>query len=70
MNNRNFIVKKEFEEDKMKLLYIGNKLAMHGMTATSIETLGVLLEEEGFTLMYASSKKHNGMMLVMGFSFG
>lgn len=41
---------------KSNLLYIGNKLSKHGMTATSIETLGVFLEEEGYNLIYASSK--------------
>lgn len=41
---------------KNNLLYIGNKLLKHGMTATSIETLGVFLEAEGYNLIYASSK--------------
>ncbi|MFY0483519.1 glycosyltransferase family 4 protein [Flavobacterium sp. PLA-1-15] len=40
------------------LLYIGNKLSGHGVSVTTIETLGVLLEEEGFALHYASSKKN------------
>lgn len=40
------------------LLYIGNKLAVHGNTATSIETLGSFLELEGYHLTYASSKKN------------
>lgn len=40
------------------LLYIGNKLAVHGNTATSIETLGSFLESEGYHLTYASSKKN------------
>lgn len=39
------------------LLYIGNKLSSHGYTSTSIETLGAFLEEEGFRVFYASSKK-------------
>jgi glycosyltransferase involved in cell wall biosynthesis len=39
------------------LLYIGNKLSEHGYTSTSIETLGVFLESEGYHLYYASSKK-------------
>lgn len=43
---------------KKKLLYIGNKLSKHGNTATSIETLGAFLEEEGFKVYYASSKKN------------
>ena len=41
-----------------RLLYVGNKLSKHGNTATSIETLGVFLESEGFEVYYASSKKN------------
>jgi len=40
------------------LLYIGNKLSDHGYTSTSIETLGMFLETEGYTIYYASSKKN------------
>lgn len=40
------------------LLYIGNKLSGNGNTATSIETLGRFLENEGYTIYYASSKKN------------
>lgn len=40
------------------LLYIGNKLSQHGYTVTSIETLGAFLENEGYNLNYASSKKN------------
>ncbi|WP_447636189.1 glycosyltransferase family 4 protein [Flavobacterium microcysteis] len=40
------------------LLYIGNKLSQHGFSVTSIETLGPLLEGEGHTLFYSSSKKN------------
>lgn len=47
-----------------KLLYIGNKLSIHGNTATSIETLGSFLEEEGFTIFYASSKKNKVLRLL------
>jgi glycosyltransferase involved in cell wall biosynthesis len=43
---------------KKKFLYIGNKLSKHGNTSTSIETLGSLLEVEGFKVFYASSKKN------------
>lgn len=49
---------------KKNLLYIGNKLSGHGMTVTSIETLGVLLEAEGFKLTYASSKKNKTLRLI------
>ena len=40
------------------LLYIGNKLSKHGISVTSIETLGALLEQDGYKLYYASSKKN------------
>lgn len=39
-----------------KLLYIGNKLEASGSTVTSIETLGSLLEQEGYTVYMASTK--------------
>lgn len=42
----------------IKILYIGNKLSKQGYSATTIETLGALLEQEGFDVMYASSKKN------------
>lgn len=38
------------------LLYIGNKLKDKGYTATAIDVLGPLLEDEGYSLRYASSK--------------
>lgn len=44
--------------DELKnLLYIGNKLARHGYNQTSIETLGPLLESQGYNVKYASSRK-------------
>lgn len=55
------------------LLYIGNKLSNHGNTLTSIETLGSLFENEGYTMYYASSKKNKGLrfldMLFKTFQF-
>ena len=39
------------------LLYIGNKLSGKGLNATTIETLGAALQNEGFVIKYASSKK-------------
>lgn len=47
-----------------KLLYIGNKLAQHGLNPTTIETLGPLLEQEGFAVTYASSHKKQGIRMV------
>ena len=41
---------------KLRILYIGNKLAVHGRTPTGIDTLGPLLEKEGHTLFYASDR--------------
>ena len=41
----------------MKLLYLGNQLSKHGYNKTTIETLGVQLEQEGFDVCYASNKK-------------
>lgn len=49
---------------KKKILYIGNKLSKHGKTATSIETLGEFLEQEGYTLYYSSSKKNQLLRLI------
>ena len=43
---------------RSKILYIGNKLSNKGNTVTTIETLGLLLEKEGYTLYYASSKEN------------
>jgi L-malate glycosyltransferase len=47
-----------------KILYIGNRLSKHGNTPTSIETLGELLEREGYTLYYSSSKKNKVLRLL------
>lgn len=48
---------------RKSLLYIGNKLSGHNSTVTSIETLGVLLEKEGYELVYASSKQNKVLRL-------
>ncbi|PKB17478.1 glycosyltransferase family 4 protein [Flavobacterium sp. 5] len=47
------------------LLYIGNKLSKHGVTPTTIETLGPLLEQEGFRIWYSSSQKNQGLRLII-----
>lgn len=49
---------------KINLLYIGNKLSIHGNTATSIETLGSFLEQEGYNLFYSSSQKNKVLRLL------
>ena len=49
---------------KKQLIYIGNKLSIHGNTATSIETLGKLLENDGFKIIYSSSKKNKILRLL------
>ena len=41
-----------------RLLYIGNQLSKHGYNKTSIETLGVFLEVEGYHVIFTSSKKN------------
>lgn len=41
-----------------RLLYIGNQLSKHGYNKTSIETLGVFLEDEGYNVTFTSSKKN------------
>lgn len=54
---------------KRTLLYIGNKLSKHGYTPTSIETLGLFFEQEGYELLYASDKKNQlQRFLDMGWS--
>jgi glycosyltransferase involved in cell wall biosynthesis len=47
-----------------KLLYIGNKLSGLGLPVTSIETLGSLLEAEGYTIWYASEQKRPFLRLM------
>jgi glycosyltransferase involved in cell wall biosynthesis len=49
---------------KKRLLYVGNKLSKHGNTATSVETLGAFLEQEGYTVYYASSIKNKVFRLL------
>jgi glycosyltransferase involved in cell wall biosynthesis len=46
------------------LLYIGNKLSKHGVTPTTIEILGPLLEREGFVVFYASSHKNSYFRMI------
>lgn len=47
-----------------RLLYIGNKLCAHGYSVTTIETLGPLLESEGYSLTYSSDKKNKLLRLL------
>lgn len=54
---------------KPRILYIGNKQSGNGRTPTSIDTLGRLLELQGYQLYYASSYLHKlPKMLDMMFS--
>jgi len=48
----------------MKILYIGNKLVKHGATPTTIDTLGLRLEQCDYTLFYASSVKNKAFRLL------
>ena len=49
---------------KKTILYIGNKLSNNGATVTSIETLGVFLEAEGFDVYTASSAENKFLRLL------
>jgi len=49
---------------KVKILYIGNKLSRHGFTPGVIETLGPLLEKEGYAVFYAGTSKNQFARLV------
>lgn len=49
--------------NKLRILYIGNKLAVHGRTPTNIDTLGPLLEQEGYILFYSSNRKNKPLRL-------
>lgn len=40
------------------LVYIGNKISEHGFNVSTIDTLGVLLQDEGYKVIMASSKKN------------
>ncbi len=46
-----------------KILYIGNNVSKHGYNKTTIETLGKLLQSEGFTVKYSSEKKKQSLRL-------
>lgn len=46
------------------LLYIGNKLAKKGGNPTGIDVLGPLLEQEGYQISYASTKRNRLFRLV------
>jgi glycosyltransferase involved in cell wall biosynthesis len=43
---------------RKNLLYIGNKLAVHGKPPAAIDSLSVKLQAEGYTVISASSKKN------------
>lgn len=45
------------------ILYIGNKLSRHGFTPGVIETLGPLLEKEGYRVFYAGTYKNKILRL-------
>jgi glycosyltransferase involved in cell wall biosynthesis len=56
--------KKKYYFRMKNLLYIGNKLSKHGVTPTTIEILGPLLEQEGFTVSYSSSLKNKALRFI------
>ncbi|WP_347068342.1 glycosyltransferase family 4 protein [Flavobacterium sp. WV_118_3] len=47
-----------------KILYIGNKLAVHGQNPTTIDTLSVLFAKEGYHMVTASSQKNKILRIV------
>jgi L-malate glycosyltransferase len=47
-----------------KILYIGNKLSKKGSNTTYIETLGPLLESEGYQITYASDVKNQFLRML------
>ncbi|MBK5214600.1 MAG: glycosyltransferase family 4 protein [Flavobacteriaceae bacterium] len=49
---------------RKNLLYLGNKLAVHGKPPAAIDFLSVNLREEGFTVVTASSKKNTVLRLL------
>ncbi len=53
----------------MKILYLGNKLSLHGINKTTVETLGEHLSQSGFTVVSYSSKK-NSLLRVSAMLFG
>lgn len=49
---------------KPSLLYVGNKLSHYGFTLGVIETLGPLLESEGYKVSYAGTYKNQVIRLI------
>ncbi len=48
---------------KKKIVYIGNKLAVHGRNPTTIDTLSVLFAKEGYRVVTASSQKNKALRI-------
>ena len=46
------------------IVYVGNIVSSHGKTKTTIETLGKLLQEEGFDVRLTSNKKNKIVRLL------
>lgn len=49
---------------KKTLLYLGNKLAVHGNPPTAIDFLSLRLQEEGYSVITASSKRNKAWRLL------
>lgn len=47
----------------ISILYLGNKLSHHGFTPGVIETIGPMLEKEGFRVCYAGTRKYQLLRL-------
>ncbi len=50
--------------NKLKILYIGNKLAAFGNTPTGIDTLGPLLAQEGYDVVYGGERRNKVLRLL------
>ena len=46
------------------ILYVGNIVSGHGKTATTVETLGALLQQEGFDVCLTSNKRNKLLRLL------
>jgi hypothetical protein len=48
----------------MTILYVGNKLSKHGLSVTSVETLGPLLQRMGYDMSLVSEKRLEFVRLI------
>lgn len=48
---------------KLRILYVGNKLTRHGFTPGVIDTLGPILEKEGYMVSYVGTRRNQLLRL-------